>query len=39
MSYDDFKIADTPIDFTAVNQKINAERTRSAEILKKIIEE
>lgn len=39
MSCDDFKIADKPIDFTAVNQKINAERTRSAEILRKIIEE
>lgn len=39
MSYDDFKIADKPIDFTAVNRKINAERTRSAEILRKIIEE
>ena len=39
MSCDDFKIADKPIDFTAVNRKINAERTRSAEILRKIIEE
>lgn len=39
MSYDDFKIADKPIDFTAVNRKIDAERTRSAEILRKIIEE
>lgn len=39
MSYDDFNIADKPIDFTAVNRKINAERTRSAEILRKIIEE
>lgn len=39
MSYDDFNISDKPIDFTAVNRKIDAERTRSAEILRKIIEE
>lgn len=39
MSYDDFEIADTPIDYSSVNRRIDAERTRSAQILKKIIEE
>lgn len=38
-SYNDFNIADTPIDFSVVNPKINAERERSLQILKKIIEE
>lgn len=35
----DFTIADKPIDYTAVNRKIHAERIRSMNLLRKIIED
>ncbi len=38
-SYDNLSIADTPIDFSAVNPKIDSERERSLKILRNIIEE
>lgn len=37
-SYDDFSVADTPIDFKYVNKVIDVERKKSMEVLKNMIE-